>query len=149
MYNLFIISLCSAKTKELVDEYEQQCQHFMTNDTVNQFKELLFSALNTSSKLQDGRILVTLKILIKCGTATVNDLRELVVLFGVPCYEPKYHKGHIAITGLYFITNSKDLITKKKEVPQVFYAEEPIELNQSQHEPGINLAGNISLHAIA
>ena len=151
MYILFIISLHSAKTKELVDEYEQQCQHFMTNDTVNQFKELLFSSLNTSSKLPDGRILVTLKILIKCGTATVNDLRELVALFDVSCCEPKYHKGYISITALHFITNSEDQMTKKKEVPQVFYVEEPIVLDQSQHEPGINqnFAGNSSLHVIA
>ena len=148
MYNLFIISLHSANTKELVDEYEQQYQHFMTNDTVNQFKELLFSALNTSSKLPDGRVLVTLKILIKCGTATVNDLREMVVLFGVSSCEPKYYKGYITISGLDFITNSKDLITKKKEVPQVYNVEKPIE---SQHEPGKYnyFAGNSSLHAIA
>ena len=136
VYNLFIISLHSAKTKELVDEYEQQCQHFM----MNQFKESLFLALNTSSKLPDGRVLVTLKLLIKCTTATVNDLRELVTLFGVHCYDPKYHEGCITITGLYFSTkNSNDLITKNREVPQVFYEEELTESVQSQHEPGIIL----------
>ena len=73
----------STATKKLVDSYKQQCQHFMASKTVNQFKAL-FPASATPSKLLTGKFSVELKFLNVWGNRTLDDLKNLVGLFGVP-----------------------------------------------------------------
>ena len=69
--------------KKLVDEYEKHCQHFMASTTVNQFKAL-FPASATSSKLLTEKFSVELKLRNVWGSHTLDDLKSLIGLFGVP-----------------------------------------------------------------
>ena len=55
----------------------------MTSKTVNQFKAL-FPASATPSKLLTGKFSVELKFLNVWGDRTLDDLKNLVRLFGVP-----------------------------------------------------------------
>ena len=73
----------STTTKILVDSYKQQCQHFMASKTVNQFKAL-FPASSTPSKLLTEKFSVEIKFPNVWGEYTLNDLKNLVSLFGVP-----------------------------------------------------------------
>ena len=75
--------LHSTATKELVDKYEKQCQHFMASKTVNQFKAL-FPASATPSKLLAEKFSFELRFLNVWGDRTLNDLKILVGRFGVP-----------------------------------------------------------------
>ena len=83
-YLLYILSyLHSTATKELVDKYEKQRQHFMASTTLNQFKQL-FPASATPFKLSAAKVLITVKLKPYWGDNTVDDLTTLVNSFGVP-----------------------------------------------------------------
>ena len=75
--------LHSTATKELVDKYEKQRQHFMSSTTVDQFKQL-FPASATPSKLSAGKILITVKLKPYWGDNTVDELTTLVNSLEVP-----------------------------------------------------------------
>ena len=101
----------SAKTKKLVDEYEQQYQHFMASTTVNQFKKL-FPALVAPSSLLNGKVPITVKLKSYWGDKTVDELAKFVDILDVPgrrlhLYEIK--KGCIAVICLCSITDAQKL----------------------------------------
>ena len=73
----------STATERFVDCYKEQCQKFMTGKKVNQFKAL-FPASATPSKLLTEKVAVRLKFQNVWGEHTLDDLRNLVSLFGVP-----------------------------------------------------------------
>ena len=107
----FFHSPHSATTKKLVDQYEQQCQHFMTGTTVNQFKEL-FPVSATPYKLSAGKVPIELKLLTKCGRDTLDSLTELVGCFGVPgshLHLSKIEEGCIAVIWLCSSSDVKEL----------------------------------------
>ena len=102
---------CSATTRQLVDEYEQQCQHFMTCATVSQFKQL-FPATATSSKLSKGKVNVELKVKSYWNESTLDDLTKLVALFDVSgnhLHLSKVENGCSAVTWLCSIIEVKQL----------------------------------------
>ena len=72
----------SAVTRNLVDQYEQQRQHFMTGTTVNQFKKL-FPASATPYTLSAEKVPVKLKLQSEWDSGTIDDLTKLVNLFCV------------------------------------------------------------------
>ena len=73
----------SATTEQLVVKYREQQQHFMDGTTLSQFKKL-FPASAVSSKLSTGKISITLKLKNFWGNNTLDDLKKLVSLFGIP-----------------------------------------------------------------
>ena len=76
----------SATTKQLVDKYEEQYQHFEASTTLSQFKKM-FPASAAPSKLSTGKINITLKLKNYWGDNTLNDLKKLIGLFDIPsCY---------------------------------------------------------------
>ena len=125
----------SAATKELVDQYEQQCQRFMADTKVSLFKEL-FPVSATPYKLSQEKYIVKLKLLNEWGDRTVHDLTKLVGLFGVPgdhLHLSKVEQGCIAVTWLCSRTYIKELkgaivdatdVLQTKGVLQVFIGEE-------------------------
>ena len=125
----------SAATKELVDQYEQQCQHFMADTKVSLFKEL-FPVSATPYKLSQEKYIVKLKLLDKWGDCMINDLTNLVGLFGVPgdhLHLSTVEQGCIAVTWLCSSTYIKELkgaivdatdMLQTKGVLQVFIGEE-------------------------
>ena len=124
----------SKTTKELVDRYEDQLQHFMTSTTVTQFKEM-FPASAIPSTISTGKIPLLLKLRNKWGDSTLSDLTDLVSLLGVPgnnLHLSKADKGCIAVLWLTSITTVKELNVaifdaaeslKSKGVLQVFVEE--------------------------
>ena len=141
--------LHSTATKELVNKYENQCQHFMGSKTVNQFKAL-FPASATPSKLLTGKFSVELKFLNVWGDHTLNDLKILVGRFGIPgkhLHLSKIDGGCIAIIWLcstLFIKELKAAIVEATDslqtqgVLKVFIKEELV-LECSQSDQGIEL----------
>ena len=135
--------LCSATTRQFVDEYEQQRQHFMASTTVTQFKQL-FPATATSSKLTSEKVPVKLKLENDWGSKTINDLVKLANQFGVPgshLHHSKVEDGSIAVIWLCSTTEVKQLKTAILEaagslqtmgVLQVFIGEEELVLEYSQ-----------------
>ena len=101
----------SATTRQLVDKYEQQRQHFMASATVSQFKQL-FPATATSSKLLSGKVSFTLKLENDWGSDTLHDLTKLVNKFGVSgsaFHLSKVEDGCIAVIWLCSTTEVKQL----------------------------------------
>ena len=99
---LFYYHLHSTATKELVDKYEKQHQHFMASTTLNQFKQL-FPASATPSKLSAGKVLITVKLKSYWGDNTVEELTTLVNNLDVPgshLHLYNVQKGCIASTWL-------------------------------------------------
>ena len=127
----------STATEKLVDHYKQQCQVLMSNKTVDQFKTL-FPASATPSKLLTEKFSVELKFLSIWGEHTLNDLKDLVGLFGVPgkhLHLSNVQKGCIAVIWLcstLFIKELKAAIVEAtdslqtKGVLKVFVEEELI-----------------------
>ena len=74
----------STTTTKLVDSYKQKCQHFMASKTVSQFKALFPASATPSKLLITEKFSVELKFLNVWGTRTLDDLKNLVGLFGVP-----------------------------------------------------------------
>ena len=70
---------------KLVDQYEQQCKHFMTGTTVSQFKKL-FPASATPYKLSAEKVPVKLKLSNLWGGNTLHDLNNLIIKLGVPLH---------------------------------------------------------------
>ena len=102
---------CSAATRQLLDEYEHKRQNFMTSATVNEFKQL-FPATATSSKLFVKKVPIKLKLQNRWGKETLQDLKELVALFGVSgsyLHLSKVEDGCIAVTWLCSIIEVKQL----------------------------------------
>ena len=75
----------SAATRKLVDQYEQQLQHFMTGTTVSQFKKLL-SASATPYKLSAEKVPVKLTLPNLWGVNILHDVCHLIISFGVPLH---------------------------------------------------------------
>ena len=135
MLQLFDCSLSrSAITRQLVDQYEQQCQQFMAGTTVSQFKQL-FPATATSSRQSTRMVPVILKLENSWGTDTIDDLNRLVKMFGVHgnfLHLSQIEFGCIAVTWLCSTTEVKQLksaikaasLLKSKKVLQVFIGEE-------------------------
>ena len=125
----------SAATKELVDQYEQQCQHFMADTKVSLFKEL-FPVSATPYKLSQEKHIVKLKLLDKWGDRMLIDLTNLVGIFGIPgdhLHLFTVEQGCIAVTWLCSSTYIKELkgaivdgtdLLQAKGVLQVFIGEE-------------------------
>ena len=149
-----IIYHYSATTKEIVDKYEKQCQHFMASKTVSQFKAL-FPASSTPSKLLQlaGKFSVELKFLNVWGDHTLDDLKNLVGLFGVPgkhLHLSKVKDGCIAVIWLcctLFIKELKAAIVEAtdllqtKGVLKVFIEEELVlECSQPACDQGTTIA---------
>ena len=109
--DVFSHHTCSAATRKLVDQYEQQRQHFMTGTTVTQFKKL-FPASATPYKLSVEKVPVKLKLQNEWDTETLDDLTKLVNLFGVAgdnLHLSKVQEGCIAVTWLCSTADVKDL----------------------------------------
>ena len=146
MISLLFTIIHSAANKELVDQYEQQCQRFMTDTKVSLFKEL-FPVSATPYKLSQEKYIVKLKLLNEWGDRTVHDLTKLVGLFGVPgdhLHLSTVEQGCIAVTWLCSRTYIKDLkgaiveateVLQTKGVLQVFIGEELI-LECPHHDQG-------------
>ena len=102
---------CSARTKELVEDYEQKLEHFMGSTTVNQFKKL-FPALATPFKLSDGKIRIMFKLQNWWGNYTILDLKKLVNRFGVSgecLHLSKVDEGCVAVTWLCSSSHTEEL----------------------------------------
>ena len=115
-----VINLHSTATKEFVSKYEKQCQDVMASKTVNQFKAL-FPASATPSKLLTGKVLVELWFLNVWGNKTLDDLKNLVSLFGVPgkhLHLSKVKDGCIVtwLCSTWFITELKAAIVKATDL---------------------------------
>ena len=107
----YLFSHHSTATRKLLDQYEQQLQHFMTGTTVSQFKKL-FPASATPYKLSAGKVSIKLKLQNKWDSDTLDDLTELVNLFGVAgdnLHLSKVQEGCIAVTWLCSTAGVKDL----------------------------------------
>ena len=134
----------SAATRELVDQYERQCQHFMAGTTVSQFKKL-FPASATPYKLSAGKIPIKLKLSNVWGKKTLRDLKYLIIKLGVPLHLCDITHGCIAVLFLCSIADVKELKSNVnssrvadslqiKGVLQVFIGEELL-LDCSQPKP--------------
>ena len=126
------LSLHSTTTNNLVDKYEQQLQHFMAGTTVCQFKAL-FPESATPSKFSNGKIHVKLKLLNKWGYDTLNELTDLVGLFGTHLHLTKVERGCFAVTWLCSASDVNDIrksiaesfeIFRQKGVLQAFVGED-------------------------
>ena len=84
-FNVIIIisTIYSATTEQLVVKYEEQLQHFMDGTTLSQFKKL-FPVSAVLSKQSTEKTIVILKLKNFWGNNTLNDLKKLVSLFGIP-----------------------------------------------------------------
>ena len=115
----------------------------MDGTTLSQFKKL-FPASAVSSKLSTGKIIITLKLKNFWGNSTLNDLKKLVSLFGIPgsrLHLEKIGDGSVAVHWLCSTIDAKDLkiaiveVTdslQTKGVLQVFIGEELVlEIPQS------------------
>ena len=101
----------SATTEQLVVKYEEQYQHFMNGTTLSQFKKL-FPASAVPSKLSTGKIIITLKLKNFWGNNTLNDLKKLVSLFGIPgsrLHLEKIGDGSVAVHWLCSTIDAKEL----------------------------------------
>ena len=101
----------SATTEQLVVKYEEQQQHFMDGTTLSQFKKLI-PASALLSKLSTGKIVVTLKLKSFWGKHTLNDLKDLVCLFGIPgshLHLEKVSDGSVIVRWLCSTTDAKEL----------------------------------------
>ena len=139
---------CSATTRQLVDEYEQQRKHFMASTTVNQFKQL-FPATAPSSKLLVGKVHITIKLENDWGSDTLDHLTKLVNKFGVSSnylHLSKVEDGCIAVIWLCSTTEVKQLKMAILEaagslqtmgVLQVFIGEEELVLEYSHSAPQV------------
>ena len=140
---MFILQF-SAATRQLVDQYEQQRQHFMTGTTVSQFKKL-FPASATPHKLSVGKIPIKLKLSNVWGNNTIHDLSNLIINLGVPLHLCDITHGCIAVLCWCSIADVKELkinvnssevvdSLQTKGVLQVFNRGE-LMLECSQQEP--------------
>ena len=129
----------STATEKFVDCYKQQCQEFMTGKKVNQFKAL-FPASATPSKLLTEKVSVRLKFQNAWGERTLDDLRNLVSLFGVPgehLHLSSVKDGCIAVIWLCSTAFIKELeaaivkatkVLKTRGVLKTFIDEEEVQL---------------------
>ena len=133
----------SATTEQLVVKYKEQQQNFMDGATLSQFKKL-FPASAVPAKLLTGKIVVTLKLKNFWGNNTLNDLKKLVSLFGIPgsrLHLEKIGDGSVAVHWLCSTIDAKELkiaiveatdSLQTKGVLQVFIGEELVsEFRQS------------------
>ena len=138
--------LHSTATKELVDKYEKQRQHFMASTIVDQFKQL-FPASATSSKLSAGKVLITVKLKSYWGDNTVEELTTLVKNLDVPgshLHLYNVQKGCIAAIWLCPAVDFKELrgtvesadSLESKGVLRVFAGEGEIMWECSQPDQG-------------
>ena len=136
--------ILSATTRKLVDQYEQQYQHFMASTTVSQFKKL-FPASATPYKLSTEKINIKLKLSNLWGGNTLEDLNNLIIILGVPLHLCDITHGCIAVLFLCSAADVKELkinvnssevadFLRTKGVLQVFIEEEVV-LKYSQPEP--------------
>ena len=136
--------ILSATTRELVDQYERQRQHFMAGTTVSQFKKL-FPASATPYNLSAEKIPIKLKLSNVWGDNTVEDLNNLIINLGVPLHLFKVKRGCIAVFCWCSTADVKDLkinvnssgvadLLQTKGVLQVFIEKE-LMLECSQPEP--------------
>ena len=115
----------------------------MDGTTLSQFKKL-FPASAVSSKLSTGKISITLKLKNFWGNNTLDDLKTLVSLFGIPSsrlHLEKIGDGSVAVHWLCSTIDAKKLkkaifeatnSLKTKGVLQVFIGEELVlEFSQS------------------
>ena len=96
----------------------------MASTTVSQFKKL-FPASATPYKLSAGKISTTLKIKKQWDSDTLDDLADLVNLFGDSgshLHLSKVERGCIAITWLCSIIDVKDLKEAIFEAAESFQA---------------------------
>ena len=136
----------SATTEQLVVKYREQQQHFMDGTTLSQFKKL-FPASAVSSKLSTGKISITLKLKNFWGNNTLDDLKKLVSLFGIPSsrlHLEKIGDGSVAVHWLCSTIDAKKLkiaifeatdSLKTKGVLQIFFGVELV-LEFSQSDQG-------------
>ena len=118
----------------------------MASTTVSQFKQL-FPATATSSKLLAEKVAIKLKLKNKWGCKTLQDLTELVNMFGVSgnhLHLSKVEDGCIAVIWLCSTTEVKQLKMAILEtagslqamgVLQVFIGEEELVLECSHSAP--------------
>ena len=118
----------------------------MASTTVSQFKQL-FPATATPSKLLAEKVAVKLKLKNKWGSKTLQDLTELVNMFGVSSnhlHLSKVEDGCIAVIWLCSTTEVKQLKMAILEatgslqtmgVLQVFIGEEELVLECSHSAP--------------
>ena len=110
--------LLSTATTELVQKYEQHCHHFMAGTTVSQFKAL-FPVSATPSKLSNSKTSIILKLKKEWDKETLEDLANLVDLFGEPGIDlhlSKVRQGCIAVTWLCSTDDVKNLRTAISDV---------------------------------
>ena len=148
--------ILSATTRKLVDQYEQQCQHFMASTTVSQFKKL-FPASATPYKLMSAeKITIKLKLSNLWRGNTLEDLNNLIIILGVPLHVFDITHGCITVLFLCLIADVKELkinvnssevadLLRTKGVLQVFIGEE-LMLECSQPE---SAAGNLLVRVCA
>ena len=155
-HNHLLFLSCSATTRQLVEEYEQLQENFVTSATVSQFKQL-FLATATPSKLVTGKAPIKCKLKNRWGSKTLQDVKQLVALFGVSgkcLHLSKVEDGCIAVTWLCstsevkqlkmaIIDNAESLQTKG--VLQVFVGEELV-LECTQSDPSVT--GKIGLLSV-
>lgn len=67
---------------KLVEQFELQRQHFFTSNSITQFRAL-FSVSVTSSKLSVENTCIKIALMNFWGNETIDDLIQLVALFGV------------------------------------------------------------------
>ena len=127
----------SVTTKQLVEDFEKDRKVFMTGANVNQFMGL-FPTSATSSTLLAEKQQLKLKLLKKWGENTLNELTDLIFLFGVPVEHFHLYKaknGCIAVSWLVSISQSAILksaileaadLLRTKGVLQVYIEEEII-----------------------
>ena len=103
---------CSARTEELVENYEQKLERFMGSTTVHQFKKL-FPALATPFKLSDGKTHIIFKLQNMWGDYTILDLKKLVNRFGISggcLHLSKVDEGYVSpVTWLCSTSNTEEL----------------------------------------
>ena len=75
-------SLYSATTKQLVANYKEQLQHFMTSTTLSQFKKLFPTSM--------AKMNIKLEYENYWGDNTINDVVKLASLFGSPVDHDHY-----------------------------------------------------------
>lgn len=148
MYNVvvrelqFCYPLYSAKTENLVDEYKQQCQHFMNSTTVNQFQKLFLEPV-APSNLLIGKVKITVKLEHIWGDSTINDLTRLVEILKIHSENLHLYQiknGCIAVIWLCSISDVEEqkralwqanVSPQNMGVLQVFIGEDPMLLSTS------------------
>ena len=143
---IIISTIYSATTEQLVVKYEEQLQHFMDGTTLSQFKKL-FPVSAVLSKQSTEKTIVILKLKNFWGNNTLNDLKKLVSLFGIPgsrLHLEKIGDGSVAVHWLCSTIDAKKLkiaifeandSLKTKGVLQVFFGVELV-LEVSQSDQG-------------